>query len=201
MKESMGILQDDTNQLNDLQDENSQLLKSTIHSLEQIRLEISTANSISATYKALVDLTNPELERRTRVLRSLPFGYMTSRYLNITEAHVQTFRWVFLGSPFPESDSCSNVLFTQWLRSGTGTYWISGKPGSGKSTLMKYIVNHPETISALKIWSKTSNLNIAKFFFWNSGTALQKSLLGLLRSLVFEILSHRPEWIPAVRPS
>lgn len=79
MKESMGILQDDTNQLNDLQDENSQLLKSTIHSLEQIRLEISTANSISATYKALVDLTNPELERRTRVLRSLPFGYMTSR--------------------------------------------------------------------------------------------------------------------------
>lgn len=66
---------------------------------------------------------------------------------------------------------------------------------------MKYIVNHPETISALKIWSKTSNLNIAKFFFWNSGTALQKSLLGLLRSLVFEILSHRPEWIPAVRPS
>lgn len=201
MKESMGILQADTNQLNDLHNEISQLLKSTIHSLEQIRLEISTVKSISATYQALTDLINPEMERRARVLRSLTFGYMTSRYLNITEAHIQTFKWVFFGSSLPKTDPRSNVLFAEWLRSGTGTYWISGKPGSGKSTLMKYIFNHPETTSALRIWSNTDNLNIAKYFFWNSGTAMQKSLLGLLQSLVFQILSRRPEWIPAVCPS
>ncbi|KAF4537701.1 uncharacterized protein LTHEOB_11473 [Lasiodiplodia theobromae] len=201
MKESMGILQSDTNQLHDLHFENLQLLKSTIHSLEQFRCEISTGNHISATYKALADLMNPEMDRRARVLRSLLFDYMTSRYLNITDAHVQTFKWVFLGNCPPETDPRSNVHFTEWLQSGTGTYWISGKPGSGKSTLMKYIVDNPETTSALKVWSDANNLNIAKFFFWNSGTAMEKSLPGLLRSLVFEILSRRPEWIPTVCPS
>lgn len=201
MKESMGILQANTNQLNDLHYENSQLLKSVIHSLEHIRLEISTVNSISATYQSLSDLTNPEMQRRARVLRSLRFGYMTSRYLNITDAHVQTFKWLFSDNSLPENGPHSKVFFTEWLRSGTGTYWISGKPGSGKSTLMKYIVNHPETTLALKSWSKASNLTIAKFFFWNAGTAMQKSLLGLLQSLLFEILSRRPEWIPAICPT
>jgi hypothetical protein len=28
--------------------------------------------------------------------------------------------------------------FGEWLRSGSSVYWISGKPGSGKTTLVKY---------------------------------------------------------------
>lgn len=27
----------------------------------------------------------------------------------------------------------------EWLESGSGVYWISGKAGSGKSTLMKHL--------------------------------------------------------------
>ncbi|KAF4451006.1 hypothetical protein F53441_5953 [Fusarium austroafricanum] len=35
--------------------------------------------------------------------------------------------------------------FTDWLLSDTPIYWISGNPGSGKSTLMKYLSEHPRT--------------------------------------------------------
>lgn len=35
--------------------------------------------------------------------------------------------------------------FVAWLEEGDGLYWIAGKAGSGKSTLMKYIASHPST--------------------------------------------------------
>ncbi|KAL0764930.1 hypothetical protein CaCOL14_012736 [Colletotrichum acutatum] len=40
--------------------------------------------------------------------------------------------------------------FIDWLRSGSKLFWCSGKPGSGKSTLMRYIISDPRTRSALE---------------------------------------------------
>ncbi|KAH8886346.1 hypothetical protein GQ53DRAFT_750618 [Thozetella sp. PMI_491] len=50
----------------------------------------------------------------------------------------------------------------------------------------------------LRAWSKDRELVVASFFFWNSGTKLQKSQEGLLRSLLFEILRLCPKLIAGV---
>jgi hypothetical protein len=45
--------------------------------------------------------------------------------------------------------------FIEWLSSGDGIFHISGKLGSGKSTLMKYLFNHPRTKIELSRWAGT----------------------------------------------
>ena len=43
-----------------------------------------------------------------------------------------------------------------WLQSGDGVFRFSGKLGSGKSTLMKYICEHPSTKALLEAWAGTA---------------------------------------------
>ena len=88
-----------------------------------------------------------------------------------------------------------------WLEGGHGTYWVSGKAGSGKSTLMNLICQDPRTNAALRVWSGTSKVFSLKFFFWNAGTDLQKSSRGLLRSIIYQILDTAPELMPILERS
>ncbi|KAM7186766.1 hypothetical protein V8F33_011609 [Rhypophila sp. PSN 637] len=93
-------------------------------------------------------------------------------------------------------------IFLSWLKSGGGVFHISGKAGSGKSTLMKFLCHHERTNEELQTWvtSKKKTLVFASFYFWNSGDNIQMSLEGLLRSVLFETLKRCPELIPAVFP-
>lgn len=68
-----------------------------------------------------------------------------------------------------------------------------GKAGSGKSTIMKFLLDHTKTAEALEAWAGTKELVIASFFFWNAGPSVQKSQEGLFRSLLYEILSQCPD--------
>jgi hypothetical protein len=77
---------------------------------------------------------------------------------------------------------------------------ITGKPGSGKSTFMKFISGHEQTQSALDTWSEGRKLVVASFYFWSSGTPLQRSQDGLLRCLLYKILSQMPDMIPVAVP-
>jgi hypothetical protein len=63
---------------------------------------------------------------------------------------------------------------------------------------MKYICNHSKTTDALSIWAGSKTLVTAKFFFWNAGTPMQKSLQGLLQSLLYEVLQDLPSLISTV---
>ncbi|CAI4215998.1 unnamed protein product [Parascedosporium putredinis] len=91
-------------------------------------------------------------------------------------------------------------LLSNWLTCGTGVFHISGKMGSGKSTLMKFLCDHPQTKTKLEKWAGIQKLVLAKFFFWKPGTRLQKSLSGLFRSLLHDVLSSCPELIPIILP-
>jgi hypothetical protein len=75
-----------------------------------------------------------------------------------------------------------------------------GKAGSGKSTLMKFIWQDRRTREILLTWAGMKKLALANFFFWNAGAKLQKSQVGLLRSLLFEVLSQCPELIWKIWP-
>jgi hypothetical protein len=90
--------------------------------------------------------------------------------------------------------------FLTWLKSGSQIYHISGKAGSGKSTLMKFLSQHSRVREELESWADGRKLVLASFFFWNSGDKLQMSLEGLYRALLFETLKQYPELIPEIFP-
>jgi hypothetical protein len=133
------------------------------------------------------------------ILQALNFSTMSHRHIEIVEAHRKTFSWIFHPSQACGGDEASRYRpwsdFTEWLREKSGIYWINGKAGSGKSTLMRYISDHENTQECLKYWSSSADLLVSSFYFWNSGTPLQRSSIGLLRSLLYDILTRRPELI------
>jgi hypothetical protein len=130
------------------------------------------------------------------LLTSLRFPTMDNRAEDIEPAHLNTLEWVFRS---PEKHSkWSN--FPQWLSKGNGIYWINGKAASGKSTLMRFICEHPQTVVSLKEWSGSKPLIKASHFFWNSGAVYQRSYEGLLRGLLVEILQELRHLIREVFP-
>ena len=132
------------------------------------------------------------------VLQSLRFQAMTERHASVVEAHPGTFQWIYQGSERSESPQ---VNFVDWLLSGEDCYWVTGKAGSGKSTLMKYILEGNRTHELLRQWAGQDRLVVANFFFWDAGTQMQKCQIGLLRSLLHEIFNQCPSLIAQICPS
>lgn len=71
-------------------------------------------------------------------------------------------------------------------------YWVAGKPGSGKSTLMKFVYEDARLMPRLSVWESGMPIYSASFFFWNSGTTIQMSRIGLLKSLLYQTISKFP---------
>jgi hypothetical protein len=141
----------------------------------------------------------------------LQFDEFEERHEIIAEAHKKTFEWVFHGGPFPKITTLPDAegtiglepewhSFTEWLEGDKDIYWITGKPGSGKSTLMKFLYNEERTRKLASKWSGTKTLITAGFFFWNSGTAMQMSRMGLLQTLL-QCLENRQHLIPYLFPT
>ncbi|MCJ1250573.1 hypothetical protein MMC30_007801 [Trapelia coarctata] len=140
-----------------------------------------------------------ELAAEQSILNSLRFREMKSRYVLIADSYTNTFDWIFeslYGMVDKTASQEDHTAFRVWLERGDGIYWISGKAGCGKSTLMKYLCTHRLTKQALRAWADRDNLVIASHFFWAAGNAMQKSQEGLLQSLLYEILRQCPEMIP-----
>jgi hypothetical protein len=144
------------------------------------------------------------------LLNMLAFESIGDRLEGIDEAHENTFGWIF--QPLPrnptveETESQPWANFTKWLAEQSGLYWINGKAASGKSTLMKYILAHPDTSRHLNRWAASTDpagaprLRFASFFFWASGTREQRSQSGLLRSILYELLIQEPNLVPVAFP-
>ncbi|KAI1051394.1 hypothetical protein LB506_003721 [Fusarium annulatum] len=91
-------------------------------------------------------------------------------------------------SPVGEITTRSSDLncFPAWLESDAQQYWISGKPASGKSSLMKFLATHSLTLQHLR--AHHSNIQILTHYFWKPGQPLQKSIEGMTRSLLHQVL-------------
>ena len=132
------------------------------------------------------------------ILDGLSFMSMKDRQEEVAEAHRQTFEWIF--DDTDETKPGSN--FARWLKGddGDGIYWINGKAGSGKSTLMQFMYNHKTTARYLHLWAGAVPLTRARFFFWTSGSLEQRSQIGLLRYLLFQLLKQHENLISIVFP-
>lgn len=73
-----------------------------------------------------------------------------------------------------------------WIESGSGIFWIAGKPGAGKSTLMKYIFDNEQTSVLLRKQSEDTEKII--FCFFELGEPHEKTFLGFLRSLLIQLV-------------
>jgi hypothetical protein len=137
---------------------------------------------------------------RDALLDSLRYDGMFDRQQFIKPPLSDTFEWIFDDSPpreEPTHDRHDRLQgkFVRWLRSDDTLFWISGKPGSGKSSLMSLIHDDPRTKEALSdsTWDGGKRLHIFAFYFWRPGSALQKSIAGLLRSLLYQLIQRKPE--------
>ncbi|ETS84247.1 hypothetical protein PFICI_02272 [Pestalotiopsis fici W106-1] len=132
----------------------------------------------SATPKA--DESRDDLHRQ-EVLRSLRFEQMGSRQQSIKRAHAQTCQWFF------ETREYKSWLDTNKSQEHGGFLWIKGKPGVGKSTLMKVALDHTsQTFHG-------GDSCIISFFFNARGNDLERSTTGLYRALLFQLLKARPD--------
>lgn len=189
--------------INTLTQKNVRLKVNTDLKLEKLRSDIvmilTKQGNASATGHTGLDSLSEKLltlaaegkkvEAEQKILESLIFEEMYQREETIKDAHKSTLDWMF---------NKNDLQFMDWLEAEKGIYWVRGKAGSGKSTLMKYICNHSTTRHTLRSWAGSKRLFTANFFFWNAGFPMQKSQVGLLQSLLYQVLRACPELIAKV---
>ncbi|KAL7917653.1 putative kinesin [Trichoderma austrokoningii] len=112
-------------------------------------------------------------EERKECLRSLQFD--NTRYEKISEEYEGSFEWIWTHNEY-ESWSASDI---------SRLIYIQGKPGSGKSTIMKYfnrnlLLKEPAAQQAV----------VARFFYSFRDGELQRSHYYMLLSILYEILNQ-----------
>ncbi|KAL7923952.1 hypothetical protein ACQKWADRAFT_311743 [Trichoderma austrokoningii] len=153
--------------------------------------DVFTMSAMEGPFEAILDdMERRGIQKREGILQTLNFNQLHERELAVGAAHEGTATWIF--------DETKQTNFVEWLQKSNGMYWITGKAGSGKSTLMKFLTDHPKTLKHLTEWANGNDLVVAKHYFWNPGTTMQKSQEGLFRALLHQILGQRPELIPVV---
>lgn len=66
--------------------------------------------------------------------------------------------------------------------------------------MMKVICDSPEARKLLQEWGGEKRVIMAKFFFWKQDDPMQRSMDGMIRSLLHQILSESPELIAEYFP-
>lgn len=140
-----------------------------------------------------------------KLLDSLMYQEMNARFNDIADPCDNNFDWVFKKPqpseedwPIHPADICG---FEDWLLNDYSTFWVSGKPGSGKSTFMKYVAGHPETRRVCDSSTDTPCTFLAHYF-WMSGSTIQSNMKGCLSSLCWQLVRTQTNTIERlIQPS
>ncbi|KAH7268427.1 hypothetical protein B0J15DRAFT_486684 [Fusarium solani] len=149
--------------------------------------------------------------RKFRVLNILAYDKMRHRRNEVQEqfAKIQQgltpyggiFPWAF-GVDEDEVGDEEQMLkyrtrddFADWLASEGGTFYVRGKPGSGKSILMEYLFSHPTTMRELEKRSNSKKVICLAHFFSTLVGGDQQTLTGLRRTLLHDLLDQHAEFI------
>ncbi|KAG6358707.1 hypothetical protein INS49_012225 [Diaporthe citri] len=137
------------------------------------------------------------------IIDSLKVHHIDQRERAIPKAYEKTFEWIFTETKASNGRVLPLPQFDSWLEGpSSDIYWISGKAGAGKSTMMEYILHHPLTREKITKWNEVTARQLlwGSFFFWNAGNAIQKSKEGLLRALLFQFIEQEPDILRQICP-
>ncbi|KAL7800598.1 hypothetical protein V8C43DRAFT_274341 [Trichoderma afarasin] len=123
-----------------------------------------------------------DTEVKKSLIDQLYFDKIDERLMNLTAAQGKTCCW------FLDKDEYISWNDISQQPDHGGLLWIKGHPGTGKSTLMKFL------FEKVKTNAKGNSLQIIlSFFFLARGTVEEKSTMGLYRSLLHQLFDKVPE--------
>ncbi|KND93677.1 Histone-lysine N-methyltransferase EHMT1 [Tolypocladium ophioglossoides CBS 100239] len=118
------------------------------------------------------------VEQRLQLRDSLSFEQIDARHMNIKSAHAKTCKWL------KKMDAYLDWLSPSKYPDHHGFLWIKGKPGAGKSTLMKFALAQARRLMKGRL--------ILSFFFNARGDSLEKTTAGMYRCLLLQLLENIP---------
>lgn len=127
-------------------------------------------------------------EQRSTFMAHLGFKHMDSRLATIGAAHADTCRWLLA------TDEYKRWRDPKFRNSHSGFLWIKGKPGAGKSILMKHALKDIQE-------RHHHDTTILSFFFNARGHELEKGTEGMYRSLLHQLFTKLPDRMPKPLPS
>jgi len=192
--------------MNEISKEHTRMQLESVHHMEQLKAEVRrcTVEQDSPGDRTRILIQNLEdlaadghrVANEERILKSLEVDEWKRRFNDVHKAHKQTFDWMLQDS---EDPAIPPTGFRNWLQNQNNIYWIAGKAGSGKSTLMKHLAENPSVSQCLQAWAGPNvNAVLISWFFWAAGSPMQRSKEGLFQSLLFQILRRCPSLIPVV---
>jgi nucleoside phosphorylase len=143
-------------------------------------LSVIPATRTTETPKATTVTSGAISRKRQLLMDALGFDRIDARQETVQAAHIKTCKWLL-----------SKPEYQDWLDGNEFSQhhsflWIKGKPGTGKSTLMKFAFKQAKKMMR-------ENTIITSFFFDARGEELEKSTTGMYRSLLFQLLKKVPE--------
>jgi hypothetical protein len=172
---------------------------------------------------------SPDERTSSAILENLSYPGMFDRWDALGEAHEGTFDWTFLqGKSRFLTERWAyrtvDVNLKTWLHDEKGClFCVKGKAGSGKSTFMydgkvastpcggatdlgyrKSLSTKTQLEAMLQTWAAGQTLLRADHYFWILGPPKQKSIEGLLRSMLYTALrslslAKLPDKIDAIK--
>ncbi|KAJ4004498.1 hypothetical protein NW752_011594 [Fusarium irregulare] len=120
-------------------------------------------------------------ERHDQLLESLNFEAIDARKTTIKAAHSKTCHWFLKHEDYLAWKDPAKVSEHH------GFLWIRGKPGAGKSTIMKFIYLQTRKKD------KKNQVLTASFFFNARGETLERTISGMYRSLLLQLFKGFPD--------
>ncbi|RAO66274.1 uncharacterized protein BHQ10_002286 [Talaromyces amestolkiae] len=144
-----------------------------------VTVSLDSEEDVNASRHAVGGTIKFTEEQRHKLLESLEFDQFNARQKTIKLAHKRTCRWLL------SRDEYKNWLDATKYKDHYGFLWIKGKPGTGKSTIMNFAHNEAKRKMKDKI--------VISFFFNARGADLEKSTMGMYRSLLLQLLQRFPK--------
>ena len=168
-----------------------------------------------------MEIQRASKEQLDQLLDSLRYELRTEREDQVARRHYSgTFEWMFSDhisdddsdhiSDDDSSDQYGSESSREWLKEHClpdlyswlespepNLFWITGKPGSGKSTFVYFITNHH---SSRELFAPDErDTTVVTHYLWSAGSApIQRNLKGTLCSLVYQLISAQHQIYDAI---